>query len=69
VAKATKSKKNEESRRVGHDFYDLLIEEALVNPNEQGFERYRLITTVDLIWSGSRREVRFGKCRKSGGPM
>jgi hypothetical protein len=38
VAKATKNKKNEEGRRVGHDFYDLLIEEALVDPNEQGFE-------------------------------
>jgi hypothetical protein len=32
VAKATKNKKNEEGRRVGHDFYDLLIE-ALVDPN------------------------------------
>jgi len=37
VAKATKNKKNEEDLRVGHDFYDLLIE-ALVDPNEQGFE-------------------------------
>jgi hypothetical protein len=48
VAKATKSKKNEEGRRVGHDFYDLLIEEALVDPNEQGFKRYRLLTTAIL---------------------
>jgi hypothetical protein len=44
VAKATKNKKNEEGRRVGHDFYDLLIEEALVDPNEQGFER--LLTPI-----------------------
>jgi hypothetical protein len=45
VAKATKNKKNEEGRRIGHDFDDLLIEEALVGPNEQGFECYRLIAS------------------------
>ena len=48
MVKATKNKKkkNEEGRRVGHDFYDLLIK-ALVDPNGQGFECYRLLTTTD----------------------
>jgi hypothetical protein len=30
VAKATKNKKSKEGRHVGLDFYDLLIEEALI---------------------------------------
>jgi hypothetical protein len=32
VAKPTKNKKNKEGRHVGLDFYDLLIEEALIDP-------------------------------------
>jgi hypothetical protein len=49
VAKATKNKKNEEGRRVDHDFYDLFIEEALVDPNERGFERFRLVSTTTIV--------------------
>jgi hypothetical protein len=36
VAKATKNKKSKEGRHVGLDFYDLLIEEALIMASPLG---------------------------------
>jgi len=41
--KPTKNKKNVEGRRVGHDFYDLLIE-ALVNPSVSVIEMFQQST-------------------------
>jgi hypothetical protein len=67
VAKAIKSKKNEESRRVGHDFYDLLIEEALVDPTNRVLSVIAWQLRATILRRGvyraivARRETQYGE--------